>query len=108
MWAFSDESARSGGEMLLAVVLIDPTDLIAARVGLRGLLMAGQRRVHTSDESAPPRPILLDTVARTTGLSAVRVALPPCLRCSPGRGSPAAARNRLRGARWSGSRRLDS
>jgi hypothetical protein len=36
MWAFSDESERSGGEMLLAVVLIDPTDLIAARVGLRG------------------------------------------------------------------------
>ena len=71
MWAFSDESERSGGEMLLAVVLIDPTDLIAARVGLRGLLMAGQRRVHTSDESARRRRVLLDTVARTNGLSAV-------------------------------------
>ena len=70
MWAFSDESERAG-VMLLGVVLIKPGDLAAARAQMAGLLLPGQRRVHTSDESDRRRRVVLDTVARTGGLSAV-------------------------------------
>ncbi len=69
MWAFSDESERSG-VMLFGVVLIRPADLPAARLLLSGLLLPGQRRVHTTNESARRRRAVLDTVARTEGLSA--------------------------------------
>ena len=70
MWAFSDESERSG-TMLLSVVLIRPADIAAARVRLNALLLPGQRRVHTAKESARRRHIVLDTVAHIDGLSAV-------------------------------------
>jgi hypothetical protein len=69
VWAFSDESERSG-VMLLSVVVLDPGDVDAARRTFRALLLPGQRRVHTSDESARRRRVILDTVARVEGLSA--------------------------------------
>jgi hypothetical protein len=72
VWAFSDESERAG-VMLLSVVLISPGDLAAARVQLSGLLLRGQRRVHTSDESDRRRKLVIDAVARTEGMSAVVV-----------------------------------
>ena len=70
MWAFSDESERSG-TMLLSVVVIRPADIAAARVRLNALLLPGQRRVHTAKESARRRHIVLDTVAHIDGLSSV-------------------------------------
>jgi hypothetical protein len=69
MWAFSDESERPG-TMLLSVVLIRPADMPTARVRLNGLLLPGQRRVHMAKESARRRRTVLDTLARTSGLSA--------------------------------------
>jgi hypothetical protein len=72
MWAFSDESERAG-VMLLATVLIDPGDLAAARDVLRGLLLPGQRQVHARKESSRRRRLILDTVTRTEGLTAVVV-----------------------------------
>lgn len=78
MWAFSDESERAG-TMLVAVVVVAPGDADAARASLRGLLLAGQRRVHTAKESPRRRRVLLDTIARTDGLAAtvVRLRRPP-------------------------------
>ena len=70
MWAFSDESERSG-LMLFGVVLVGTGDLAAARAQMAGLLLPGQRRVHTTDESDRRRKAVLDTVARTKGVSAV-------------------------------------
>ena len=70
MWAFSDESERAG-VMLFSVVVIDPGEIAAARAGLAKLLLPGQRHVHTTDESARRRRMVLDGVARTKGLSAV-------------------------------------
>lgn len=70
MWAFSDESERAG-VMLLSVVTIAPGDVEAARRALRGLLLPGQRRVHTAKESATRRRAVVDTVARIERLSAV-------------------------------------
>ncbi|MHB1444818.1 MAG: hypothetical protein ACYCTI_00945 [Acidimicrobiales bacterium] len=69
MWAFSDESERTG-VMLIAVVVLDPGAVDAARRKLRGLLLPGQRRVHTTDESSRRQRVLLDTVADIDGLSA--------------------------------------
>lgn len=68
MWAFSDESERSA-VMLLAVAVIDPSDVDNARRRLRDLLLAGQRQVHTAKESPRRRHALLDAVAATVGLS---------------------------------------
>ena len=78
MWAFSDESERSG-TMLLSVVLIRPADISAARVRLSGLLLPGQRSLHTSNESARRRRLILDAVGSTAGLSAavLRYRRPP-------------------------------
>jgi hypothetical protein len=70
VWAFSDESERAN-RVLLAVVLARPPVVHATRAELRGLLLPGQRRIHTSDESARRRRILLDTLARIDGLSTV-------------------------------------
>lgn len=70
MWAFSDESERSN-LMVLGVVLIPPGAVDDGRARLRALLMAGERGLHTSDESQRRRRVLLDTVARTGELSAV-------------------------------------
>ena len=61
-WAFSDESER-GSSMLLGVVFV-PTGAVASiRRDLRGLLLPGQRRVHTAKESPRRRRVMLDLVA---------------------------------------------
>jgi hypothetical protein len=70
VWAFSDESERAG-VMLLAVVTIDPRAVDDARRALRGLLLRGQRRVHTAKESPSRRRAVIDTIARIEDLSAV-------------------------------------
>lgn len=70
MWAFSDESERAG-VMLVGVVLIEPGAIDDARTALEGLLLAGERQVHTAKESSRRRRVLLDTVARIEDLSAV-------------------------------------
>jgi hypothetical protein len=64
VWAFSDESERAGVS-LLAVVLVAPKDLDAARLGMRRLLLAGERSLHAAKESPRRRRQLLDAVART-------------------------------------------
>ena len=69
MWAFSDESER-GSLMLLGLLLVPAGAAHDARRELRSLLLPGQRRVHTSDESARRRRQLLDVVA---GLDAAAV-----------------------------------
>lgn len=74
MWAFSDESERAN-TMLVAVVLVPPVTIDDTRAELRGLLLAGQRRVHTAKESPRRRRLLLDTIARTEGLAATVVRL---------------------------------
>ena len=70
VWAFSDESERAA-VMLVGVVMVAPGDVHDARTTMRSLLLPGQRRVHTTDESPRRRHLILDTVARTDGLSAV-------------------------------------
>jgi hypothetical protein len=70
VWAFSDESEQAA-VMLLGVVLIDPGQLAVARAKLANLRLPGQRQVRTSDESSRRRRVLLDTLDRTKGLSAV-------------------------------------
>jgi hypothetical protein len=60
--------------MLLSVVTIDPGAVDDARRALRGLLLPGQRRVHTAKESAQRRRMVIDTVARISGLAAVVIA----------------------------------
>jgi hypothetical protein len=71
MWAFSDESERAD-RMLVGVVLVPTGALDAARAELRGLLLAGQRRIHTGDESPRRRRVLLDVVS---GLDAAAIVL---------------------------------
>ena len=66
MWAFSDESER-GGRMLFGVLMLRIGAVAGARNELRRLLLPGQRRVHTSDESARRRRVLLDLVAGLPG-----------------------------------------
>jgi hypothetical protein len=56
--------------MLLAVVFVPTAALEGARADLRKLLLPGQRRIHTYQESPRRRRILLDTVA---GLEAAAV-----------------------------------
>ena len=70
MWAFSDESERAA-VMLLAVVIVSPGDVEDARATMRSLLLPGERRIHTSDESVRRRRVILDAIARTDSLSAV-------------------------------------
>jgi hypothetical protein len=66
MWAYSDESERAS-LMLVGVLLLPAADVPAARRDLRGLLLPGQRRVHTANESPRRRRLLLDVVARLRG-----------------------------------------
>ena len=61
--AFIDESQR-GRFYLVCVVLVDPGDLPAVRVGLRALLMPGQRRLHFVNESARRRRGLLAAMSK--------------------------------------------
>jgi hypothetical protein len=63
MWAFSDESER-GDRMLLGLVVIETAAVEDARRALRGLLLPGQRRVHTAKESPRRRAELLGVIAR--------------------------------------------
>jgi hypothetical protein len=69
VWAFSDESERAA-VMLMSVVLVDPGEVNRARRQLRALLLGGQRRLHTSDESKARRRQILDVVAGIDGLAA--------------------------------------
>jgi hypothetical protein len=73
VWAFSDESERAD-RMLVGVVLIPTGALDTARSRLRGLLLPGQRRIHTSNESSRRRRALLDTLARIENLTGVVLA----------------------------------
>ncbi len=70
VWAFSDESERSG-VMLFAVVLLEPGEVDSARRRMRELLLPGQRKVHTANESPRRRRIVIDTVSRLDGFSAI-------------------------------------
>ena len=72
MWAFSDESERSG-LVLFGVVLVSPGEVASARRSLRGLLLPGQRQVHMAKESARRKRAVLDAMARAQDLSAVVV-----------------------------------
>ena len=47
MWAFSDESERAN-VMLVAVVLVPTSAVEGARSMFEGLLLAGERRLHTA------------------------------------------------------------
>src|SRR5688572_32648065 len=60
--------------MLVGVVLIPTGALDTARSRLRGLLLPGQRRIHTSNESSRRRRALLDTLARIENLTGVVLA----------------------------------
>jgi hypothetical protein len=88
VWAFSDESER-GSLMLFGLLLVPAGAVHDARRELRELLLPGQRRVHTSDESARRRRQLLDVVR---GLDAGAVVF--TIR-RPAVTSRAAARSRL-------------
>lgn len=70
MWAFSDESERAG-VMLIAMVLTPTGAVDPARDAMEGLLLAGQRRVHTAKESPRRRRLILDTISRVDGAGAV-------------------------------------
>lgn len=82
-WAYSDESERAA-TMYFGVLLIEPFNVLPARRALRGLLLPGQRRVHTAKESRTRRSQLIGLVAgldvevvvwslqRPRGLSAVQ------------------------------------
>jgi hypothetical protein len=70
VWAFSDESERAA-VMLMAVVTVAPGDVENARTTMRSLLLPGERRIHTSDESLRRRRQILDTLVRAESLSAV-------------------------------------
>ena len=69
MWAFSDESERAA-VMLMAVVTVPPAQVEVTRAKMRGLLLPGERQVHTAKESPRRRRVVLDTVARSEGLAA--------------------------------------
>ncbi len=70
MWAFSDESERAN-VMLVTVVLVPSGAVNDARHTLEGLLLAGQRRVHTAKESPRRRRAILDAIAGIDGLGVV-------------------------------------
>jgi hypothetical protein len=70
VWAFSDESERAN-RMILVVATVPPSAVHAARAHLRALLLPGQRRIHTSDESPRRRRVILDAVAHVEDVNAV-------------------------------------
>jgi hypothetical protein len=63
VWAFSDESERAN-TLIVSVVIGSPPAIRQTRAELRALLLPGQRRIHTSDESARRRRHVLDTIGR--------------------------------------------
>jgi hypothetical protein len=69
VWAFSDESERAN-TLILSVVIGAPPAIHQARAELRALLLPGQRRIHTSDESARRRRLVLDTIGRLVDVQA--------------------------------------
>ncbi len=76
MWAFSDESERAD-RMLLGVLFVETQAVSGARRSLRGLLLPGQRRVHTAKESPRRRLEVLGLVARLEAESVVFVVRRP-------------------------------
>jgi hypothetical protein len=69
VWAFSDESERAN-TLIVSVVVGSPPAIRRARTELQALLLPGQRRIHTSDESARRRRLLLDTIGRLDDVQA--------------------------------------
>jgi hypothetical protein len=74
VWAFSDESERAD-RLILAVVIASPGATRRIRTEMRRLLLPGQRRIHTSDESARRRRLLLDTIGQLDDLHATALCL---------------------------------
>jgi hypothetical protein len=74
VWAFSDESERAD-KLIAAVVFASPSAVPHVRATMSGLLLPGQQRIHTSDESARRRRALLDAVARIDHIDAVALRL---------------------------------
>ena len=68
MWAFSDESERSG-VMSPRWRSSTPVTSTGLPGKLRALLLAGQRQVHTAKEAPRRRRALLDAVGTIDGLS---------------------------------------
>jgi hypothetical protein len=74
MWAFSDESERAN-TLIISVVIGSPVAIRTARGELHDLLLPGQRRIHTSDESARRRRLVLDTIGRLDAIDAAALCL---------------------------------
>jgi hypothetical protein len=74
MWAFSDESERAN-TLIISVVIGSPAAIRSARNELHNLLLPGQRRIHTSDESARRRRLVLDTIGRLDAIAATALCL---------------------------------
>jgi hypothetical protein len=74
MWAFSDESERAN-TLIISVVIGSPVAIRTARGELHDLLLPGQRRIHTSDESARRRRLVLDTIGRLDAIDATALSL---------------------------------
>jgi hypothetical protein len=74
MWAFSDESERAN-TLIISVVIGSPLAIRNARGELHDLLLPGQRRIHTSDESARRRRLVLDTIGRLEAIDATALCL---------------------------------
>jgi hypothetical protein len=67
--------------MLVGVVLVPPGAVTDTRSSLRGLLLPGERQVHTAKESPRRRRVILDTIAGIEDLTAVviRYRRPPAV-----------------------------
>jgi hypothetical protein len=61
--AFVDESSRSF-RYIVAVVMVEPSDLSSTRTALRGMLLPGSREVHFCKEKDSRRRAIADVVAR--------------------------------------------
>lgn len=86
LYAYVDESQRSGRYLLCAVV-VEAAETRRLRRSLRGLLLPGQRRLHFKKESARRRRVLIDNLVRL----AVDATIYQC-RLTPGRRAEQARR----------------
>lgn len=59
--AFADESRR-GDTYLMAMAVVDPSELAALRKAVRGLLFSGQRELHCKKESPSRRRLIASTL----------------------------------------------
>lgn len=86
LYAYVDESQRSG-RYLLCVVVVEAAEAGRLRRSLRGLLLPGQRRLHFKKESPRRRKMLIDSLVRL----AVDATVCQC-RLTPGRRAEQARR----------------